>query len=716
MFRFLLALLLVLSGSRALAQVDTLEQVADSASIMMVDTPPQAWLGMDRYFEGMVDSVGNMKLSDAMNAQGYRPLKSFDFPLPLDHRLWARMKLGNGAAFDQKFYFNTGTSDSVVVHVLRRDSVQVLQTGNFVPPMERDTWLGSKNGLNFTLAPGETVELYVLMKEKVGTGPHLKPAIVDYNEWYASSHPKVEISNYILAVFLGAVLILFIYNLIIFFSTTRYTYLFYALYLLALIISLHFDSLIEQFGILGFSNYQLNRIMVALGLNGISIFYLLFGRSLVEAWRITPGWDKVLKGMVGLRTLFVLVNIIFILSPGLSAISGTLLTFGVIWFGVEGLILLVYIIWLIRSRSRVAWFFIVGSILVFGSGLFPLMLQNIINLDINAPNYLLVSLTLEVLVFSWGLGYKMRQEQNERLKAQEALNQELSKVNTAFGRFVPHEFIESLGYESVLEVSLGDQVEKEVTVLFADIRGYTTLAEEMTPSENFQFLNAYLGRLGPPIQAQGGFVNQYYGDGIMALFLNDPSDALRAAIEMQRELEAYNRERMEKGRIPIQVGIGMHTGSLMMGIIGDTLRMDAGVVSDTVNSAARMEGLTKHFGVQILMSATTQEKIRDKAAFGLRYLGKVLVKGRKRPTGVFECFDGDPAPQRDRKAAIRDEFEQGLKAYLNADFPHALRAWESVLQGLPGDPPTQWYAMLAQQYLTEGTPPDWQGVEVMMMK
>ena len=107
---------------------------------------------------------------------------------------------------------------------------------------------------------------------------------------------------------------------------------------------------------------------------------------------------------------------------------------------------------------------------------------------------------LEILVFSLGIGYKMRRQQREKLEAERDLNRELSKINTAFGRFVPHEFISSLGYDSVVDVKLGDQVKKEVTVLFSDIRGYTTLSEQMTPAENFRFLNAYLGQLGPVIQ------------------------------------------------------------------------------------------------------------------------------------------------------------------------------------------------------------------------
>ena len=195
---------------------------------------------------------------------------------------------------------------------------------------------------------------------------------------------------------------------------------------------------------------------------------------------------------------------------------------------------------------------------------------------------------------------------------------------------------------------------------------------------------------------------------------------------MMRELQAYNLDREAKGRQPIRIGIGLHTGPLMLGIIGDTLRMEASVVSDTVNTASRMEGLTKHFGTNLLLSEATlaaiekpsyeQAEAGNPSPFGLRMLGNVLVKGRRQPLRVYECFDGDPPQQRERKQATARAFEAGLQAYLAGDFARALRTWESVWRSMPGDPPTQHYVELSERYLSEGTPEHWNGVEVMLIK
>jgi hypothetical protein len=168
------------------------------------------------------------------------------------------------------------------------------------------------------------------------------------------------------------------------------------------------------------------------------------------------------------------------------------------------------------------------------------------------------------------------------------------KIHEVTKKFVPSEFIRALGKDSLTDVMLGDQVGKNVTVLFTDIRDFTTLSEQMTPEENFRFVSAFNARLGPVIRANRGFINQYLGDSIMALFPDAPEDALKASIEMQGAIQDFNLERSREGLQAIKAGIGLHTGPLIMGITGDEYRLDAATISDTVNTAARIESLTKY--------------------------------------------------------------------------------------------------------------------------
>jgi two-component system, sensor histidine kinase ChiS len=292
----------------------------------------------------------------------------------------------------------------------------------------------------------------------------------------------------------------------------------------------------------------------------------------------------------------------------------------------------------------------------------------------------------------------------------------LHKINQASNRFVPNEFIQALGYESIVGVRLGDHVEQNVTVLFADIRDYTSLSESMSPEENFKFVAAYNQRIGPLVQQNRGFVNQYLGDGIMAIFTGVPDDALRAAIAIQKELELYNEQRLSKGRMKIEVGIGLHTGSLIMGIIGDQKRMDAATISDTVNTASRMEGLTKFYGTRILLSEFSLEMLEHKSAFNFRHLGKVQVKGKKIFTDIYECIDGDSATSFEYKKETLELFDQGLLAYFQKTFDQTIYNLNQVLAINPQDLTAQWFLEKAKGYRTSGTPEDWEGIEFMKEK
>jgi len=288
-------------------------------------------------------------------------------------------------------------------------------------------------------------------------------------------------------------------------------------------------------------------------------------------------------------------------------------------------------------------------------------------------------------------------------------------------RFVPNEFIKYLGYDKITQVTLGDSVEKEVTVFFSDIRGYTSLSENMTPAETFRFVNAFNNRMGPIILKNKGFINQYLGDGIMAIFPFSPTDALNAAVEMHKELHVYNEQRALKNRLPIKVGIGLHTGPLIMGITGDEERLDATTISDTVNTAARIESLTKHYGVNILLSGSSCEKIKAESKnrnvdFLLRYLGQVQVKGKHQATKIYECFDGDSTEICSSKKLSMKHFEAALLDFHNQQFSAAANMLKLITDKTPNDKTAQLFLDKTEKLILEGVNNNWNGVETMTKK
>jgi class 3 adenylate cyclase len=226
----------------------------------------------------------------------------------------------------------------------------------------------------------------------------------------------------------------------------------------------------------------------------------------------------------------------------------------------------------------------------------------------------------------------------EAFAATEKFADHLESLNASLERFIPREVLAFLKKDSVMDIKLGDHVEREMTVMFADIRDFTSLSEAMTPRENFNFINSYLERMGPVIRKHHGFVDKYLGDGIMALFPGSPDHALHAILELQETLVIYNGHRAKHGYRPIRVGYGIHAGTLMMGTIGESRRMDSTVISDTVNVASRLEGLTKKFGVTLLTSEAFINRLEHPESFEFRFVAEETVKGKSQAIKVYEVL------------------------------------------------------------------------------
>lgn len=398
----------------------------------------------------------------------------------------------------------------------------------------------------------------------------------------------------------------------------------------------------------------------------------------------------------------------------------TMLCFGIIvYFGIKN--------W--KSLEGAQWAFVFG---ILGTVFFMMMV--VILSFLNDSRYISIpdevahilttagflALPLSMMVYTSLRFKEINQEvqvnAKEVIRVSEEKADQLEKINAASAKFVPTTFLNFLGKKNILDATLGDYVEKQVSVLFSDIRDYTTLSEQMTLEENFRFVNAFNRRMGPIIQKHNGFVNQYLGDGLMAIFPEDTEVTLKAAIAMQQTLLAYNKNRVGKGKIPIRMGIGIHAGPLIMGIIGDDRRMDAATISDTVNAASRVEGLTKHFGANILLSEEVLGKLHNRDAFNIRYLGLVQVKGKQEVIKIYECFDGDTAEMIALKLATLTQFEKGVQHYFEKSFSKAVSIFESITLQNKADVITQLFLKKAKELEDASVPEDWTGVELMQTK
>ena len=294
-------------------------------------------------------------------------------------------------------------------------------------------------------------------------------------------------------------------------------------------------------------------------------------------------------------------------------------------------------------------------------------------------------LSYGLFAFMFSQSYMLSMRLSEAFKAIEDLSTELSQTNRAYDKFVPHQFLSLLNRNRIHEVRLGDQVQRDMTILFADIRSFAKLSENMTPGDNFNFINSYLGRVSPIIENNGGFIDKYIGDSIMALFPGEPDDAVNAAIAMQEEIRAFNKFRTDTNRSAIEVGIGIHTGSMMLGIIGGAQRMEPTVISDAVNLASRIEQLTKTTRGSILLSSHTLVELNDPLQFQYRRLGKLKIKGKSDQVAVFHILNAYPPEELELYQQTMRDFEDGVAKMQENKVEPARAAFRLVMDKNPQD-------------------------------
>ncbi len=295
------------------------------------------------------------------------------------------------------------------------------------------------------------------------------------------------------------------------------------------------------------------------------------------------------------------------------------------------------------------------------------------------------------------------------LSALRASIQMLSRTNTAYARFVPGEFLSLLGKQNIIDVALADNVQMEMTVLFSDIRSFTTISEGMDPQRNFHFLSDFLSKMGPIVRENHGFIDKYFGDAIMALFQNT-DDAVDAAIALSQQLIEYNRVRQENQLSPIDIGIGLNTGKMTLGTLGERDRMDGTVISDAVNLASRIEGMTKMYKVTLIISERTFRGLKDVNRFAVRLLDHVRVKGKTDPVTIYEVFSGDAPDVWEKKLATKRDFEQAIGLYQLKQFEAAKKLFERCLQIYPDDRAAEFYIERCNQFIASGVDENWDGV------
>jgi adenylate cyclase len=293
---------------------------------------------------------------------------------------------------------------------------------------------------------------------------------------------------------------------------------------------------------------------------------------------------------------------------------------------------------------------------------------------------------------------------------------EKRKIRNAFGLYLSPSFARLVSERPEM-LALGGE-KRDLTVLFSDIRGFTTISEGLEPERLVEILNEYLGAMTDIVFHHDGTLDKYIGDAIMAVWgapvpqADHAARACQTALGMIARLGELDAEWKARGLPVFDIGIGLNTGPMVVGNMGSARRLSYTVIGDNVNLGSRLEGLNKMYGSRIIASETTVQAAG--AAVVARELDLVRVKGKLLPVRIFELLA--PDGERARWASVVERFEAGLRAYRQREWEQAIVTFGAILEERPDDGPARLYVARCRKMLETPPAPEWDGVTVMDAK
>lgn len=287
--------------------------------------------------------------------------------------------------------------------------------------------------------------------------------------------------------------------------------------------------------------------------------------------------------------------------------------------------------------------------------------------------------------------------------------QDITTFSEASHRFVPQQIFKYLGKKGITEVHLGDQVQGNMSVMVTGIRSFNQLSKQLSPKQNFDFMNGFLKRFSPFVRQEDGLISKYLGAGFMALFPGRADDAIRAAIAIRRELTAYNESLQAAGYRPVEMGMAIHKGPLMLGIVGEEQRLEGNVISDDVNVTTALERLSDTMGSSLLVTKTYFEQLRAPERIRYRYLGRIGVEGKDESHELYDVYEGDSDKERQLKDRTKAIFEKGIRLCQEGRFFDARETFVEVIKVNRFDKAAKLYFYLCDEYYQKGSSEGWNG-------
>ncbi len=285
-----------------------------------------------------------------------------------------------------------------------------------------------------------------------------------------------------------------------------------------------------------------------------------------------------------------------------------------------------------------------------------------------------------------------------------SLNQAIREARDVFEHFVPPAYLRRIAAKGLKSIRLGEADQQNVTILCCDIRGFTSLSERINPSELISLINHLFERISRVVDWRRGVIDKFLGDAILCIFEGDDSAqrAVDCGVDILTVVNSMNRDGIRPGDQAIQIGIGLHTGPVILGTIGSPKRMDSTVLGLTVNLAKRLEEVTRPLNVNMLISDQVAKQLSNRHGHRFRKLGEVFLKGSSTPTSIIEVYDQDPVEVRHLKDQIEPILSEGIGLYKLGELNAALSKFQEAQRLYSQDLPLHFLIHSIHQSLKEG--------------
>lgn len=476
--------------------------------------------------------------------------------------------------------------------------------------------------------------------------------------WTANSN-----KNLMFGIYYGSLITMMLLSFLVWLTISKHTYLIFSLFLGTFtLVLMSLDGLATR--LLWGELVWWNKISLPL-FEGLSvIFVVLFTDSFLQLKKYLPRWGLSLHALIVPASAVVLLAVVDLYqwSIWLMTLLGLVSGLMVLGCGIFGQ----------RQRlSGAPLFLLAWSAYLVGVVIFALTVFGLVPFTVMTDQIMQLGAALLAIMLSL------------------ALARQYNLMVETISLFVPRQFLSILNKASLTDIELGDAVLQNITVLFTDIRNFTAISEQMTPEDNFKFLNNFLAFIEPAVGEHDGFVDKFIGDAIMAIFPQSVDHAVDAAVSMHARLHNFNAELTERGLAPVSIGIGIHCGNVMLGTVGSNDRLNTTVIGDAVNLTARIENLTKTFQAAILISGAAFHQLKHPEQYCLREVDYLCLRGTTNPVSIYEVFDADPEALRAKKKQTSASLSVAMQKIARHQTLEAKSILNDILAVFPEDTAAQ---------------------------